>query len=326
MKVIVTGGAGFIGSNLVEFLAKNNFDVTVLDNFSIGRLDNLSDVLHKIDVVDCDISVEGAWVTELADADYVVHLAALADIVPSIQSPGKYYQANVTGTLNILEGLKGKKAKKLIYAASSSCYGIPKFFPTNEVSKISPQYPYALTKNMGEQLVEHWSKIYQIPSISLRLFNVYGPKARTSGTYGAVLGVFLAQKLAKKPLTIVGGGEQTRDFTFVSDVVSAINVSMLSEKEEFCIYNVGSGTTVSVNTIAEIIGGATVHIPKRPGEPSCTFGDITKIQRELNWSPKIGIEEGMQLLMANLSYWRNAPVWDEKAIKEATKDWFKYLG
>ena len=146
---------------------------------------------------------------------------------------------------------------------------------------------------MGEQLVEHWSKIYQIPSISLRLFNVYGPKARTSGTYGAVLGVFLAQKLAKKPLTIVGGGEQTRDFTFVSDVVSAINVSMLSEKEEFCIYNVGSGTTVSVNTIAEIIGGATVHIPKRPGEPSCTFGDITKIQRELNWSPKIGLEEGM---------------------------------
>ena len=151
----------------------------------------------------------------------MVHLAALADIVPSIQQPEKYFRANVAGTLNLLEILRKTKVKKFIYAASSSCYGFPKKFPTKEDSEISPQYPYALTKFMGEQLVEHWSRLYNIPCTSLRFFNVYGPKARTSSNYAAVLGVFLAQIIAKKPLTVVGNGEQTRDFTYVSDVCLA---------------------------------------------------------------------------------------------------------
>ena len=256
----------------------------------------------------------------------MVHLAALADIVPSIQLPVKYYQSNVTGTLNLLEGLRNSKLRKIVYAASSSCYGLPESYPTNENAKISPMYPYALTKYMGEQLVEHWSKVYGLPSIALRLFNVYGPRARTSGTYGAVLGVFLAQKLAKKPLTIVGTGEQTRDFTYVSDVVLAIYASLLSERKDFSVYNVGSGATVSVNTIAKIIGGPKVHIPKRPGEPTSTFADISRIQQDLGWRPQVKIQDGMKILMENLSYWENAPVWDADTISLATKDWFKFLG
>ena len=140
------------------------------------------------------------------------------------------------------------------------------------------------------------------------------------------MGVFLAQKLAKSPLTIVGDGSQTRDFTYVSDVVSAIFTSMMSNMPGFSFYNVGSGTTVSINEIARIIGGATVNIPKRPGEPNCTFADISKICDELSWSPKVGIEQGMRLIMSDLSFWKDAPIWDVKSIESATKDWFKLLG
>ena len=326
MKVVVTGGAGFIGSNLIEFLIDKNYHVTVLDNFSVGRLSNLARVSKRICLVECDISIQGDWVKEFHDANYVIHLAALADIVPSIQDPESYFKSNVTGTLNVLEAARGKKLKKFIYSASSSCYGIPKYYPTNEKAEISPQYPYALTKKMGEELVKHWSDVYGVPSISLRFFNVYGPKARTSGTYGAVLGVFLAQRYSKKPLTIVGDGNQTRDFTYVSDVVSAIYLSMCSKKSGYRFYNVGSGATVSINKIAEIIGGPTVNIPKRPGEPESTFADITKIKDEIGWQPKVSIEDGMKILMKDLSVWENAPLWDPSSIANATKDWFKFLG
>ena len=187
-------------------------------------------------------------------------------------------------------------------------------------------YPYALTKMMGEQIVEHWSAVYKIPAISLRLFNVYGPRARTSGTYGAVLGVFLAQKLAGKPLTIVGDGKQTRDFTYVSDVVNAIYMSLISKFIRFEKYNVGSGTTVSVNTLAAMIGGDVVAIPKRPGEPGCTFADITKIGKDIGWHPSVSINVGLSRLLKDLDHWKTAPVWDPESIEQATQDWFRYLG
>ena len=178
---------------------------------------------------------------------------------------------------------------------------------------------------MGEELVIHWEKVYNLPAISLRFFNVYGPRSRTSGTYGAVFGVFLAQKLANKPFTIVGDGNQTRDFTFVSDIVSAID-SAVNSSLSGKIYNVGSGKSISVNRIAELLGGSKTYIPKRPGEPDSTFADITKIKRELNWKPQFSIEDGIKVLLENIDYWKDAPVWNEKSISEATKDWFKYLG
>lgn len=278
MKALVTGGAGFIGSHLVDLLLENQFEVTVLDNFSTGRAFNLNHVKEKIDLVECDLSIQEDWIKKFQSVDYVFHLAALADIVPSIQNPEGYFQSNVTGTLNVLQASRRYNVKRFVYAASSSCYGIPELYPTPETSPILPQYPYALTKRMGEELVMHWAQVYKFPALSLRFFNVYGPRSRTSGTYGAVFGVFLAQKLAGKPFTVVGDGKQTRDFTYVRDVVEAVFAAAQSDKVGE-IYNVGSGATISVNRIVELLKGEVTYIPKRPGEPDSTFADIAKLKR-----------------------------------------------
>ena len=239
MKCLVTGGAGFIGSHLVEKLLKNGHSVSVIDNFSTGRKSNLDHLKGRIKIYKKNIAVKGDWEKIFKNIDVVFHLAALADIVPSIQEPKKYFEANVVGTYNVLACCRKYKIKKIIYSASSSCYGIPEKYPTDENAKIDPQYPYALTKRMGEELVMHWSKLYKLNAISLRFFNVYGTRSRTSGTYGAMFGVFLAQKLAKKPFTIVGNGKQTRDFTYVSDVVDAIYRAWKSNIKDQ-IFNVGS--------------------------------------------------------------------------------------
>lgn len=306
MKVIVTGGAGFIGSHLVDQLIKDGYEVTVIDNLSTGRIENLSHVIDKIKFIEADISKKGFWQKSFEGGDWVFHLAALADIVPSIEAPDEYFSSNVLGTFNVLESANKFRIKKFIYSASSSCYGSPEIFPTPENSKIDPQYPYALTKRLGEELVMHWAKVYGVSAISLRFFNVYGPKSRTSGTYGAVFGVFLAQKLAKVPYTVVGDGEQTRDFTYVSDVVSAVLAAARSPVNNQ-IYNVGSGKTVSINRLVDLLGGISTHIPKRPGEPSSTHADISKIKAELNWTPTIPIEKGVIEILKHINYWKDAP-------------------
>jgi UDP-glucose 4-epimerase len=311
-RSVVTGGAGFIGSHLVDLLLEKGHDVTVVDNLSTGRLENLKHVEGRFEFIKADLSRDSGWQQSVASANFVFHLAALADIVPSIQQPEHYFHANVTGTFNLLQALRNSTLTKLVYAASSSCYGIPEKYPTPESAAISPQYPYALTKYIGEELVMHWSKVYKIPTISTRFFNVYGPRSRTSGTYGAVFGVFLAQKLAGKPLTVVGDGNQTRDFTFVSDVVNGIYSCAVSHKNGE-IYNIGSGKKVSVNLIAELLQCEKTHIPKRPGEPDSTFADISKIKSEIGWSPKVPIEDGIAELLKNIEYWRNAPVWTPEA-------------
>jgi UDP-glucose 4-epimerase len=325
MRSIVTGGAGFIGSHLVDALLELGHEVTILDNLSTGRLGNLEHIKQRIQLVECDIAVSGEWIKEFQGVDWVFHLAALADIVPSIQVPDEYFRANVVGTFNVIQAAKHASAKRVLYAASSSCYGIPTNYPTDELAEIAPQYPYALTKRLGEELVMHWAQIYKLPAVSLRFFNVYGTRSRTSGTYGAVLGVFLAQKLAGQPLTVVGTGEQTRDFTYVTDVASALIAAAASTRIGD-IYNVGSGCSVSINRLVELLGCDSISIPRRPGEPDCTFADIQKIRKDLNWSPSIPIEQGVQIVLENIEYWRNAPVWSPESISSATRDWFKYLG
>jgi UDP-glucose 4-epimerase len=257
--------------------------------------------------------------------DWVFHLAALADIVPSIQQPMAYHRANVDGTVAVLEASRLAGVSRFVYTASSSCYGIPDVIPTPETAEIRPMYPYALTKNLGEQMVMHWHKIYKLPCVSLRLFNVYGPRSRTSGAYGAVFGVFLAQKLSGSPLTVVGDGSQTRDFTFVGDVADAF-VKAADSEVEGEIFNVGSGNTYSVSYLVKLLGGASVFVPKRPGEPDCTFADTRRITERLNWRPRVTFEEGVQIMLSNIEYWRAAPVWNKETIAEATADWFKYLG
>ena len=324
MKSIITGGAGFIGSHLVDRLLNLEHEVVVLDNFSTGRPENLKHTDGKVKLVECDLSIKGEWIKEFDKVDWVFHLASLADIVPSIQNPEGYFCSNVDATFYVLEAARHANVKRFIYSASSSCYGIPDEYPTRESAEIRSQYPYALAKRMGEELVEHWAQLYNLPAISLRFFNVYGTRSRTSGTYGAVFGVFLAQKLANKPYTVVGDGNQTRDFTYVTDIVSALIAAAESTKTNK-IYNVGSDTTVSVNKIVELLGGDKVNIPKRPGEPDCTYADISKIKGDLDWHPTISIEEGVGKILEDIDYWKEATVWNPDSISEATEDWFKYL-
>lgn len=327
MRCLVTGGAGFIGSHLVERLLSDGHSVTVVDNLSTGRTANLAHLQDNpaLTLHVADIAEPGALEVPMAGAEWVFHLAALADIVPSIQQPTAYHRANVDGTVAVLEAARAAGVKRLVYTASSSCYGVPDLYPTPETTAADPRYPYALTKYVGEQYVMHWAQVYQLPAVSLRLFNVYGPRSRTSGTYGAVFGVFLAQILAGKPLTVVGDGKQTRDFTFVSDVADAFVRAAASD----CagkIYNVGTGVPVDVNHLVELLGSPeVVHIPKRPGEPDCTQADSTKIRQDLGWTPKVSIEEGVARLLENIGYWREAPVWTVEKIAEATQDWFKHL-
>ena len=324
MKSLVTGGAGFIGSHLIDGLLEQGNEVIVLDNFSTGRPHNLSHVKDQINIIECDLSNSGNWERSFKGVTRVFHLAALADIVPSIENPKSYYQANVNGTFNVVEACKKYDIKKLIYSASSSCYGIPEVFPTPETAEIRPQYPYALTKLLGEQIVLHWSAVYGVPSVSMRFFNVYGTRSRTSGTYGAVFGVFLAQKLSNKPFTVVGDGTQTRDFTYVTDVVSALILASESTLESEII-NIGSDNTYSINKLVQLLEGEVVYIPKRPGEPDCTWADISKARNLLKWEPKVTLEEGVSTLLENIDYWSNAPVWDVDSISVSTKTWFEYL-
>ena len=326
MKSIVTGGGGFIGSHLCEKLIKEGHKVVVIDNFSIGRKSNLSKIKKNIQIFNKDIRNFKSINKLFKDVDNVFHLAALADIVPSIENPDDYYSTNVTGTYNVLKSSINNKVKRFIYSASSSCYGIPKEYPTKETCSINPEYPYALTKRLGEELVMHFAKVYKINTTSLRFFNVYGPRARTSGSYGAVFGVFLAQKIANKPFTIVGDGNQTRDFTFVSDVVDAITKVYKNKRLVGEALNIGSGKSVSVNNIANLLGGKKTRIPKRPGEPDITFANISKIKRKTGWKPKISIEEGIKIMLKNINDWKKAPVWTPNKISKETKKWFYYLG
>ena len=325
MKCIVTGGCGFLGSHLVESLLAKNHTVTIIDNLSTGNLDNIKKFKTKVKLVVADISGSKRIDKYFKNADWIFHLAARADIVPSIEDPKNYFNSNVVGTFKVLQICRDLNIKKFIYIASSSSYGIPKNYPTDELSAIDNKYPYALTKYLAEELVMHWGKLYNIPVLSLRCFNIYGTRSRTTGTYGAVIGVFLGQKINNKPFTVVGDGNQKRDFTYVTDVVDAIIKSAKSKvKNE--IFNIGSGQTISINRLAKLIGGKKIFIPKRPGEPSVTFADIKKIKKNINWKPKIGIEDGIKKVLNEISYWKKAPVWTKSKIKFATKNWFKYLG
>lgn len=325
-RVLITGGAGFIGSHLVDECLKRGHDVTVLDNLSVGRIRNLEAHREnpKFRFAQVDVANLDAIHPYFERIDWVFHLAARADIVPSIQMPLVYHSANVDGTISVLEAARERGVKRLVYAASSSCYGLAEKYPTPETAPIRPEYPYALTKYLGECYVLHWEKVYKLPSVSLRFFNVFGPRARTSGTYGAVFGVFLAQKLNGKPLTVVGDGKQTRDFTYVADAVRALLAAAESDVSGE-VFNVGSGGTYGVNQLVSLLGGETVNIPKRPGEPDCTFADISKIKRVLGWVPSVKFEDGVKELLARIEDWRDAPVWTPEKIEQATSDWFRYL-
>jgi len=322
---VVTGGAGFIGSHMVDCLLAHDFCVRVIDNLTGGRESNLAHhggnpdlALERLDIR--DLAPESRI---FADARFVFHFAGIGDIVPSIEQPIEYMDTNVQGTVRVLECERHAEVRKFVYAASSSCYGLAAT-PTDEDHPIAPQYPYALSKYQGEQAAFHWHQVYRMPVNSIRIFNAYGTRVRTTGAYGAVFGVFFKQKLAGKPFTVVGDGTQKRDFLYASDVASAFLLAAETKKSGE-IWNLGAGNPQSVNRLVELIGGSVVYIPKRPGEPDVTWADIAKIKRDLGWQPRIGFDEGVAAMMLEIENWRDAPLWDPDSIKQATRTWFEAL-
>jgi UDP-glucose 4-epimerase len=323
---VVTGGAGFIGSHAVDLLLNEGFQVRVIDNLSGGRESNLKQHKNNPDL-SCewqDIRHLDSDTTIFSNAQYVIHFAGIGDIVPSIEKPIDYMSTNVQGTVRVLEAARASKVQKLVYAASSSCYGLASV-PTKEDHPISPLYPYALSKFMGEQACFHWHQVYGLPINSIRIFNAYGTRVRTTGVYGAVFGVFFKQKLANKPFTVVGDGTQSRDFLYVTDVAQGFLAAAKTDHVGQ-IYNLGAGNPQSINRLVELLGGDVIYVPKRPGEPDCTFADITKISTQLGWKPTVSFEEGVSRMVAEINCWQDAPLWNPDSIAEATKTWFNYMG
>jgi UDP-glucose 4-epimerase len=325
-RVLITGGAGFIGSHTVDNFLKKGFNVRVIDNLVGGNLKNIEHLknnknfqFEKQDILKLDKVRKF-----ISECEYVVHFAGIGDIVPSIKYPKKYFENNVLGTVKLLDILNPKKIKKFVYAASSSCYGKAKT-PTDENHLINPLYPYALSKYQGEQIALHWHKVYKFPVNSIRIFNAYGTRSRTTGAYGAVFGVFLKQLMAKQPLTVVGDGSQRRDFLYVSDVAEAFYLATTTGITG-SIWNLGSGNPQSVKKLVQLLNPKKIiFIPKRPGEPNITYANIKKIQKDLKWKPVISFEEGVSTILDNIDYWRNAPLWNKSNIAKETKLWFKYL-
>lgn len=323
---VVTGGAGFIGSHMVDLLLGRGFCVRVIDSLVGGREQNLAGHAGNADLVleRRDIRSFSPGDSLFSGAKYVFHFAGIGDIVPSIERPAEYMSINVQGTVHMLECARNAGIGKFVYAASSSCYGLAQV-PTREDHTINPQYPYALSKYQGEQAAFHWHQVYKLPVNSIRIFNAYGTRSRTSGAYGAVFGVFLRQKLAGKPLTVVGDGTQSRDFLYVTDVARAF-LAAAETKHVGRTYNLGAGSPQTVNRLVELLGGERVQIPKRPGEPECTWAEIARIGSELGWKPEVSFEDGVGKVVADIEYWRDAPLWDPSSIASATERWFEYLG
>jgi UDP-glucose 4-epimerase len=322
---VVTGGAGFIGSHMADLLLEQGFAVRAVDNMVGGRIDNVAHLASNPDflIEQRDIRSYAPDDALFRGARYVFHFAGIGDIVPSIERPLEYMSVNVQGTAHMLECARQAKVEKFVYAASSSCYGLAAV-PTREDHPIAPQYPYALSKYQGEQAGFHWHQVYGLPFNSVRIFNAYGTRSRTSGAYGAVFGVFLRQKLAGKPYTVVGDGSQRRDFLYVTDVAKAF-LAAARTQHVGRFWNLGAGNPQSVNRLVELLGGERTGIPRRPGEPECTWADITRIREELGWQPSVSFEDGVALIVKNIDYWRNAPLWDPASIAKATRTWFEYL-
>jgi UDP-glucose 4-epimerase len=291
MKVVVTGGAGFIGSHLVERLLKDKKikSIVIIDYCKNGTR-NIKHLLtnKRIKLIKLNIINLKKNNINFKSVDCVFHLAALIDMSSSLKEPSIYYKANVVGTLNVLEAMRCHNVNKIVYAASASCYGITQKTSISETSKIQLNFPYAFTKYSGEQLIDHWSKVYGINYFSLRLFNVYQLKSTANSSYNSVIRIFLRQFLLKKPLTIFGDGYQTRDFINVKDVCEAFIKAFKSSKKNKII-NIGSSKPIKIIKIAKIISDQIIFLPRRIGETNNSRANISKAKRILNWKPKINL-------------------------------------
>jgi len=291
---LITGGAGFIGTNLAERLVANGYQVIVVDDLSAGtdpaRLPQTVR-FHKVDIRNTEALAEIA-----KEADAIVHLAALPRVQFSIEHPKETHDVNINGTLSVLEAARAAGVRRVVYAASSSAYGDQEKLPLSLDLPPQPKSPYALQKYVGEEMMRTWSVIYGINTVSLRFFNVYGPHMDPTGGYALLIGRFIKLRQEGKPLTICGDGEQTRDFTQVNDVVTAIvQAATLDTLGKGEVFNIGAGGQTSVNTIAKLIGGEVEYCPARL-EPKHTRADISVSKEMLHWEPTVTLEEGIAQL------------------------------
>lgn len=284
-KVVVTGGAGFIGSNMADRLITEGKEVIIIDNLSTGRLENINDKaeFHEIDLADVDVDV----LTKLfKDVDVVFHFAALARVQPSIEDPLTFNNVNVNSTLKILMAAHKAGVKRVVYSASSSAYGNTETLPTPESETTNPLSPYGLQKLIGEQYCKMFSEVYGLDTVSLRYFNVYGERMLLEGAYCLVMGIFAKQMLNNQPLTITNDGNQRRDFTYVQDVVDANWLAAIHpDKLNGEVFNIGNGNNYSVNEVADMMGGEKVYGFPRI-EPFETLADNSKAKNMLGWNPK----------------------------------------
>ena len=291
MKALVIGGAGFIGSNLTDELINQGYDVTVLDNLSTGKKENVN---SKAKLVEADITNLEQIKPHFEGIDYVFHFAALPRVQWSIENPVESHNANINGTLNVLLAARDAKVKRLVYSASSSAYGDAKKLPLTEDMLPMPMSPYGLHKYVGEHYARLFSLLYGLETASLRYFNVYGPRMAFEGAYVTVMAVFLRQKSEGKKMTITGDGTQTRDFTYVGDVVSANIAAATSPKVgKGEVMNIGAGDNQSVNEVAKALGGEFEYIDARI-EPHDTLADTTKANNLLDWKAEVKFEEGIK--------------------------------
>lgn len=292
---LVTGGAGFIGAHVSEALLKEGHAVRVLDNLSTGKRERIPTAaeFYEADFTDLE-AIRPAF----EGVDGVFHIGALPRIPYSIDHPVESAQANMFGTLNVLVAARDAKVKRVVYSASSSAYGSQTILPLTPDMPPNPLNPYALHKFVGEKLAEQFSRFYGLQTVSLRYFNVYGPRMADEGAYVTVISIFSRQRKAGEPLTIAGDGEQTRDLTHVFDVVRANLLAMSSTKVgKGEVVNVGTGERHSINKIARIIGGPSVHIEARQGEARDTQADISLTTDLLGWEPQIRFDQGLRDLL-----------------------------
>jgi UDP-N-acetylglucosamine/UDP-N-acetyl-alpha-D-glucosaminouronate 4-epimerase len=293
---IVTGGAGFIGSHLVDALIEAGTRVRVIDNFSTGRREQVN---RAAELVEADITRLDSARSAFDGVDGVFHLAALPRIPLSIERPVETHTVNVIGTLNVLLAARDARVRRVIYAGSSSVYGDQPRIPLVETMAPNPQSPYGLQKLVGEQYTRMFHRLFGMQTLSLRYFNVYGPRMLTEGAYATVIGAFIRARGEGRPLPIHGDGEQTRDFTHVRDIVRANILAMDCATVDGRPLNVGRGMNVSVNRIAAMFGGPTVRIPERRCDVRHTLADCGEARSVLGWSPQVKLEEGLAELLSS---------------------------
>lgn len=292
--VLVTGGAGFIGSNIVDALLTRDIKVRTIDNFATGNRKNLN---PRADLIEADIRDAEAIRTAFDGIDCVFHLAALPRIPLSIAKPVETHMTNVVGTLNVLIAAREAKVRRIIYSGSSSIYGDQAVMPLVETMTPNPLNPYALQKYVGEQYTRMFHRLFAMETLTLRYFNVYGPRMASEGAYVTVISAFMAARKRGEPLPIHGDGEQTRDFTHVSDVVAANLLAMDAPIADGRAINVGAGRNVSINRIADLIGGQRILSEGRKGDMRNTLADTTEAARILGWRPRVSVEEGIGQLL-----------------------------